>query len=659
MVTVLLEREGKSGAGQQQPPGPLGQLLRRWRLRTLLQSGFRALLPFLDHLTALLLALVHLGICLWYAPYGFNDFGADGGQFKTALDIAEGGVIFRDTWSQYGVFTHHLHALALLLLGKTLLSIKYCTCLTYLLVSYAQYFVLRRFLPRGLAVLTALAWLGVAPHYEHGIIPWPHVDAMLFQLLSLLCLFRFVDRNQGRYLVLAGVLTGLSWAAKQSVGAFHFVALLGFVSLAYLLPARPGDLLGLAYWRKLPGTFLTRVVPLVLGFAVVLGLILLGLKCAGALRHWHKQTIFFPRVYYLDYYLRNMPSSGPIIQWLGDPEDHGVVKQVLVLLLTWYRESVNATLPAACGRQWIVLWLAAIVVGWRGLGRADNDSRLGVLMGLVAATSWLGTVPSMLPMHQWWTLTPVFGMLSYLLWTFLKDSAGVVRWAGTVTVLAFLFAYPICSNLSSTAHAERTRTITQIPALKGMKTTPATAETLETLYQAITLYRQRYPSCKLTTVDDQPQTLLFLTFVENNRNFHPIYWSCPILTWEKVYPEYYLPNHHVSLPAATTGRGLPSAPVGEASPRNGRRRLPVRLRGPGGAGRLRDVPVRPGVRDGPGGMGAGASRSLFERDSVGARCGAEVTGVRPGRSGPRVPFPRTEQAQEVSQWWHCFWDIRG
>lgn len=271
------------------------------RLTPHVQNAWHALEPLVDHLIALALSIFHLGICLRFVRYGFS-YEADGLQLKTALDIAEGGVVFRDTWSQYGVLTHYLHAGALLLLGKNLLSIKYYTCAIYGLMTYAQYFVLRRFVPRVLAVVIALAWISVAPHYAHAIIPWPHVDSVFYHLLSLLCVFQFVDGKGARYLVLAGALTGLSWASKQSVGAYHLLALLAFLILAYLLPGgKPADLIHLGFWQNVWVTLKTKVAPLLLGFGSVVAVVLLSLAWAGALHDWWAQTIVFPRAYYLSH----------------------------------------------------------------------------------------------------------------------------------------------------------------------------------------------------------------------------------------------------------------------------------------------------------------------------------------------------------------------
>jgi hypothetical protein len=522
-----------------QPRRRLQRSLELWRRGQLAAQRARRWVSLsVDHLTAFASCLLHLGICLYFARFGFNDFGADGQQFKTALDIAEGGVVCRDTWTQYGVLTHYLHAGALLLLGKKLLSIKYYTCVIYCLMTYAQFFVLRRFLPWSLAVLTAVAWIGVAPHYVHAIIPWPHVDALLFLLLSLLCLFRFIDREMPRYLVLAGILTGLSWAAKQSVGAYHFAALCAFLLVGYLLPGfRPVHLARLAFWRRSLLVLGSTIGPLLLGFTGVVVLVLLGLAWTGALHDWWAQTIIFARAYYLDFYLLQMPSGKVIASLLGNPAQYGPPRQFLALLIAWYQDSINNPVhPLSCGRHWLVIWLAAVLLGLQGLFRTDRESRAYALMGLVAGTSYLGTVPSMNSMHQWWTLTPAFGLLGAFFLLVLRRSAPAVRWGATTGLLLFFFVAPVCTTLSQIPQG-RTATITQVPALKGMRTTPATATTVEQLYQAVMAFRLQHPDTKLITLDNDAFTLLFLPCLEHNRNFHPIYFWCPVLT-DKVYPDY-------------------------------------------------------------------------------------------------------------------------
>lgn len=503
------------------------------------QSARRKLAPWTDLGTAFALSVLHLVLCLRFTRYCMNDFCADGQQFKTALDLAEGGVICRDTWTQYGVFTHYMHAGAILLFGKHLFSIKYYTSFVYGLMTCAQFFLLRRFLPWSLAVLTALAWIGVAPHYIHGVIPWPHVDALLFILLSILSVIRFIDREQTRYLWLAGILTGLSWAAKQSVGAYQFVALFAFVNLAYLQPiTQPADLLRFDFWRKVLANLWSKGAPLVVGFLGVVAVVVFWLACRGAYEDWKAQTIVFSRAYYLDYYLtKHIPAGKLIVSLFGPPWKYGLVKQVLALLITWYQESINnAIFPLSCGRHWFVMWLAAILMGMRALFRSDRDSRTCLLMALVAATSYLATVPSMNVMHQWWTLTPVFGMLGFFFLNYFNRFTPLLAWCATTFLLLFLFVAPVYNNLAQIPD-NRVAIVTKVPALKGMRATPSIVATMEKVYLAIKEYQQEHPNAKVITLDVEPIALAFLPCLEHNRNFHPIYFSCPVLT-DMVYPDY-------------------------------------------------------------------------------------------------------------------------
>ena len=491
-----------------------------------------------DLLIALGLSLVHFVICVKFARYGLMDFGADGMQLKTALDIAEGGVVFRDTWSQYGVFTHYGHAVLLLLFGKTLLAIKYYTCFIYFLMTFAQYYVHRHFLPRFLSVVSVVAWIGLASHFAYGIIPWPHVDSVLFQLISLLCLFRFIDGKGSRYLVYAGILTGLTWAAKQSVGAYHFAGLFAFVTLVSMIgQGRPEGQGRLAFVRSGLLAFWKQATPFVLGFMGVLMAVVSFLACTSALHDWWLQTIVFPRAYYLNYYLALMPSSHITIKLLGDPEHYGPIRQSLTILSAWYQQSVHSTWEPACGRQWILIWLFSALLGLRGLVQRDKEGQTWMLMALVATTSWLGTIPSMHWMHQWWTLTPVFVMLPYFIWMNFKFLSPPMRWCATMGMLAFLLMFPVCSNCSHDLRRARGCEVHDIPALKNMRTDPDSAATLQKLYGAIRAYQQVNPEAKVTTLDTEPLTLLILPCFEQNGHFHPIYWSCPVLT-DTVYADY-------------------------------------------------------------------------------------------------------------------------
>jgi hypothetical protein len=59
-----------------------------------------------DVIVATTVAALTLVIALFFAPRGYQagfvDMGHDGYQLRQVLDLSEGGVIFRDTFDQYG-----------------------------------------------------------------------------------------------------------------------------------------------------------------------------------------------------------------------------------------------------------------------------------------------------------------------------------------------------------------------------------------------------------------------------------------------------------------------------------------------------------------------------------------------------------------------------
>ena len=73
------------------------------------------------------------------------------GVDRYVLDLSAGGVIFRDTFDQYGAGAGYLNTAAWLLLGRRLLAVKYAVCVWYAFIAVALFVLARQWLARVLA----------------------------------------------------------------------------------------------------------------------------------------------------------------------------------------------------------------------------------------------------------------------------------------------------------------------------------------------------------------------------------------------------------------------------------------------------------------------------------------------------------------------------
>src|SRR5947208_6176437 len=97
----------------------------------------------------------------------------DGYQLRQAIDLSSGGMLFRDTFDQYGPLAAYVNLIGFEALGQRLLAIKYLVVISYAIAAVPLYFIARRLLDRTLSAFSVVLWLALAPFYRHGIMISP------------------------------------------------------------------------------------------------------------------------------------------------------------------------------------------------------------------------------------------------------------------------------------------------------------------------------------------------------------------------------------------------------------------------------------------------------------------------------------------------------
>ena len=194
-------------------------------------SGTR---PWLLPLALFAIALVVIGA----RARQHLDFNHDGTIFKASLDVMAGKIPCRDTFFSYGPLTVWLQASALKLFGPTLLTLRLLTAFFDAIALALLAMLTARLVPRGLAFLFGLLWLGLAPCWVEIYIPWSSVYAMTTQLGCLLVLLNLAalekDRTHAAWLraALAGVLAFATFGLRHPVGAFLAAAVVAWLATA-------------------------------------------------------------------------------------------------------------------------------------------------------------------------------------------------------------------------------------------------------------------------------------------------------------------------------------------------------------------------------------------------------------------------------------------
>src|SRR5688500_15478698 len=163
---------------------------------------------------------------LWYFRRSVNllDEGSTAAQ---ALRIVNGELIYRDFFTVVTPGSYYTVAWLLQIFGEHLMVLRWTALVTGLLIVLVTMIVARRVMAWPFAAGAALmstvwGWFLVTPNYYS-------LQAALLALMALACYLRRVDGGSERWLLVAGVTTGLAALVKQNVGAYAAVALVAAI----------------------------------------------------------------------------------------------------------------------------------------------------------------------------------------------------------------------------------------------------------------------------------------------------------------------------------------------------------------------------------------------------------------------------------------------
>ncbi len=460
------------------------------------------------------LAALTLSAGLYFAPRGFHggfvDIGHDGYQLRQVLDLISGGVIFRDTFDQYGPLNGYLNAVGFAALGHRLLAMKYFICGWYALSAVAIFLIARHWLNRGLAAFSVLVWLGLAPFYNHGIMISPHAYALLFQAVATLIALRTADLAPRRF-ALVGLLAGLSWAVKQAMGVLYLAAILCWLLIQ--VPRSPDSRRRVVTAAAAASGGCFAVI------AVSLGLLWMN----GALGDWYLQTIVFPSRFYL---ANAVPSD---------------------LLFLFGPLGSFVELQFTHAFYWMIIRAMTLAMALVQIRHHRPDDGL-LLMASITAFLWLGAYPSANFMHQWWTASlaiPPFVVCVRAVVGHWAVSGRVVSTVAAAAVTAIVTP-GIVERAKAGVSTVRTltETLRQPPIFRGIRTDLPTRRAFETLYEGMAAFRVGHPRAKVVSIESSDgwgngmvETLPLLSFLDDNPHIHPVYWNLPVLS-TVVYGDY-------------------------------------------------------------------------------------------------------------------------
>jgi 4-amino-4-deoxy-L-arabinose transferase-like glycosyltransferase len=161
----------------------------------------------------------------WHLGRGWMPFD-DGTLAQSAERVLQGQLPHRDFDDVYTGGLAVLDAAAFRALGTTLWSLRLVLFAVFLAWVPAVYAIALRFVrPPAAALVTLLAVVWSLPNYTAAMPSWYN---LFFATFGVAALFRYLDDGRARWLVLAGVMGGLSFLMKV-VGLYYVAAVLLFL----------------------------------------------------------------------------------------------------------------------------------------------------------------------------------------------------------------------------------------------------------------------------------------------------------------------------------------------------------------------------------------------------------------------------------------------
>lgn len=343
-----------------------------------------------------------VGVAFWYWHLYFNratNLLDEGSTAAQALRIVNGELIYRDFFTVVTPGSYYTIAWLFQLFGASLMVLRWTALVTGVAIVLSTLTVARSVMVWPFAaaaglLTTAWGWFLGTPNFYS-------LEAALLSLIALAIYVHGALRLEGRWVIAAGVATGLTALVKQNVGAYTAVGLLITIWAARLFDDRH-DVRGRL---KLSAQFIG-------GIAAVFLPALLYLIARGAGPYLYESWVYYPLVKYTERFARPFPDFLPIAE--NDPFD-------LWTKLTIYMPVIVYPLTI----------VAIAVLAWRYHRRNDpsakHEGHALLAISTVGALTLLQAWPRADVTHILFGMQPTFILFAYLLfcaWRLLKRSPG-------------------------------------------------------------------------------------------------------------------------------------------------------------------------------------------------------------------------------------------
>lgn len=444
----------------------------------------------------LILFIITVIISGYFATIG-TDTHHDGIMLKPALDMAQGKMLYKETFTIYGGLSVILQSFAIKLFGEYLITIKLLTALFYGLIAISIYYIWAKFSNKYLAFFSVLIWIFLAPYYMLTLLPWSSVYALFFQCLTILFFQKYINSNSSKNLLFAGIMSALTFWCKQNVGLY---TILGSIVSLFIIKF---------VLKQKTKILLQNIYKYIIGGIIISIPFFIWIIANGAFVDWWKQTIG-----YSSYWIKsNKPSK---------------------LFESYFPHAVG---PISI---WAISPIITILIIFKQLFVDKKKEILILIVCIFGIFSWLQYYPVTCIRHVYWAATPIIGVVIYFFYTQIFSDSSLHKHRLIKTLVFFaICALVFGPDITTRIQVGRQKIATKYvlldnpKVLKHINLSTEEAAFYSNTYQEINNYIQRKGDTNLITIGANP---LYLTFGKST-NFHQVYVNWASAN-ESIYQEY-------------------------------------------------------------------------------------------------------------------------